>query len=99
MEACKAICAPRDDMHYYATIEEALNSADCLVICTEWELFWAPNFEDIKKKLITPLIIDGRNLHNPEDVEAAGNEYFGIGRGRSVTRTCTTRLVRLLHRG
>ena len=86
MDACEAIYGPRDDMHYCATKEEALDNADCLVICTEWKLFRAPDFEDIKKRLITPVIIDGRNLYNPEDMEAAGIEYFGIGRGRSVNR-------------
>ena len=87
MKACKAIYGPRDDMHYCATKEEALDSADCLVICTEWKLFRAPDVEDIKKRLITPVIIDGRNLYAPADMEAAGIEYFGIGRGRSVTHT------------
>ena len=87
MEACKAIYGPRDDMHYCATKEQALDSADCLVICTEWKLFRAPDVEDIKKRLITPVIIDGRNLYAPADMEAAGIEYFGIGRGRSVTHT------------
>lgn len=67
--------------------KEALDDADCLVICTEWNLFRAPDFEDIKCRLTSLLIIDGRNLYNPEDMEAAGIEYFGIGRGRSVTRT------------
>ncbi len=86
MEACEAIYGPRDDMHYCATKEEALDSADCLVICTEWMLFRAPDFEDIKKRLTAPVIIDGRNLYNPGDMEAAGIEYFGIGRGRSVSR-------------
>ena len=46
-----------------------------------------PEFEDIKKRLITPVIIDGRNLYAPAGMEAARIEYFGIGRGRSVTRT------------
>ena len=86
MEACEAIYSPRDDMHYCATKEEALDDADCLVICTEWKLFRAPDFEDIKRRLTSPVIIDGRNLYNPEDIEAAGIEYFGIGRGRSVNR-------------
>ena len=86
MDACEAIYGPRDDMHYCVTKEEALDSADCLVICTEWKLFRAPDFEDIKKRLITPVIIDGRNLYTPEDMEVAGIEYFGIGRGRSVNR-------------
>ena len=84
MEACEAIYGPRDDMHYCATKEEALDNADCLVICTEWKLFRAPDFEDIKKRLNTPVIIDGRNLYNPEDMEILDIEYFGIGRGRSV---------------
>ena len=83
----EAIYGPRDDMHYCATKEQALDDADCLVICTEWKLFRAPDFEDIKCRLTSPLIIDGRNLYNPEDMEAAGIEHFGIGRGRSVTRT------------
>ena len=86
MDACEAIYGPRDDMHYCTTKDEALDNADCLVICTEWKLFRAPDFEDIKKRLITPVIIDGRNLYTPEDMEVAGIEYFGIGRGRSVNR-------------
>ena len=76
-----------DDMHYCATKEQALDDPDCLVICTEWKLFRAPDFEDIKCRLTSPVIIDRRNLNNPEDMEAAGLEYFGIGRDRSVTRT------------
>ena len=76
-----------DDMHYCATKEQALDDADCLVICTEWKLFRAPDFEDIECRLTSPVIIDRRNLNNPEDMEAAGLEYSGIGRGRSVTRT------------
>jgi UDPglucose 6-dehydrogenase len=87
MGACESIYGPRDDMHYCATKEQALADADCLVICTEWKLFRAPDFEDIKCRLASPLINDGRNRCNPEDMEAAGIECFGIGRGRSVTRT------------
>jgi UDPglucose 6-dehydrogenase len=84
MEACEAIYGPRDDMHYCATKEEALDDADCLVICTEWKLFRSPDFDEIKRRLTSPVIVDGRNLYNPDDMEVAGIEYFGIGRGRSV---------------
>ena len=35
LEACESIYGPRDDMHYCATKEQALDDADCLVICTE----------------------------------------------------------------
>jgi UDPglucose 6-dehydrogenase len=71
-------------MRYCTTKEEALDDADCLVICTEWKIFWAPDFEELTRRLASPVIIDGRNLYNPEDMEAHGIEYFGIGRGRSV---------------
>lgn len=85
MEACQAIYGPRDDMHYCATKEEALDNADYLVICTQWRAFKAPDFEDIKRRLASPVIIDGRNLYNPEDMEAAGIKYFGIRHGRCDT--------------
>ena len=86
MGACEAIYGPREDMRYCTTKEEALEDADCLVICTEWKLFRAPDFEEVKRRLLTPVIIDGRNLYSPEDMEALDIEYFGIGRGRSVNR-------------
>ena len=86
MGACEAIYGPREDMRYCTTKEEALEDADCLVICTEWKLFRAPDFEEIKRRLLTPVIIDGRNVYSPEDMEALDIEYFGIGRGRSVNR-------------
>ena len=73
-------------MRYCTTKEEALEDADCLVICTEWKLFRAPDFEEVKRRLLKPVIIDGRNLYSPEDMEALDIEYFGIGRGRSVNR-------------
>ena len=86
MGACEVIYGPREDMRYCTTKEEALENADCLVICPEWKLFRAPDFEEVKRRLLTPVIIDGRNLYSPEDMEALDIEYFGIGRGRSVNR-------------
>lgn len=84
MKACERIYGQRDDMVYVDSKEAALDGADCLVICTEWKVFRAPDFEDIKSRLAAPLIFDGRNLYNPGDMAASGIEYFGIGRGQSV---------------
>ena len=55
-----------------------------LVICTEWKAFWSPDFARIKEALSQPVIIDGRNLYNPAQMEELGIEYYGIGRGRSL---------------
>lgn len=58
----------------------ALEGADALVIVTEWKEFRSPDFNAIKIKLKSPVIIDGRNIFSPELPRAAGLEYFGIGR-------------------
>jgi UDPglucose 6-dehydrogenase len=64
----------------------ALDGADALVIVTEWKAFWSPDFARIKAALRTPVVFDGRNIYEPRAVEAAGIAYYGIGRGRSVSR-------------
>ncbi|MCC7325470.1 MAG: UDP-glucose/GDP-mannose dehydrogenase family protein [Burkholderiales bacterium] len=58
----------------------ACDGADALVVVTEWQEFRSPDFDEIKRRLATPLAFDGRNLFQPAAVRAAGLEYFGIGR-------------------
>jgi UDPglucose 6-dehydrogenase len=57
-----------------------LDGADALVIVTEWKEFRVPQFEEIKAKLKSPVIFDGRNLYVPAQVRSHGLEYFAIGR-------------------
>ena len=84
LEACKKLFGTREDLVYASTKESAIDGADCLVICTEWKAFWSPDFEEIKSRLSSPVIIDGRNLYNPSYMQELGIEYYGIGRGLSV---------------
>lgn len=84
METCAAIYGDRDDMTYVQSKDEALIGADCLVVCTEWKAFWSPDFEKIKATLNEPIIVDGRNLYDPDYLAGIGIEYYGIGRGLSV---------------
>jgi UDPglucose 6-dehydrogenase len=58
----------------------ALDGADALLILTEWQEFRDPDFEDIRKRLRTPIIFDGRNLFEPAELRALGFEYLCIGR-------------------
>jgi UDPglucose 6-dehydrogenase len=58
----------------------ALKGADALAIVTEWNEFREPDFDRIKKLLSTPVIFDGRNLYNPDQIRAHGFTYFSIGR-------------------
>jgi UDPglucose 6-dehydrogenase len=61
---------------------DALNHSHCLVICTEWRAFRAPDFEELKERLLSPVLFDGRNIHDPERMEREGITYFGIGLGQ-----------------
>ena len=58
----------------------ALDDADALVIVTEWKEFRSPDFQDIKAKLRTPVVFDGRNLYDPKLIRASGLDYLPIGR-------------------
>jgi UDPglucose 6-dehydrogenase len=62
--------------HQYDT----LNDADALVLVTEWMPFRNPDFAQIKARLKTPIIFDGRNQYDPAALKALGFEYQGIGR-------------------
>jgi UDPglucose 6-dehydrogenase len=59
---------------------EALQSADALVIVTEWKTFRSPDFDQVKTLLKAPIVFDGRNLYEPEVMGELGFEYYGIGR-------------------
>ena len=58
----------------------ALKGADALAIVTEWNEFREPDFERMKKLLRSPVIFDGRNLYNPDQLKAHGFTYLSIGR-------------------
>ncbi len=51
-----------------------------MALITEWFLYRNPNFERMKKLLKSPIVFDGRNQYNPNEMERMGFEYFSIGR-------------------
>ena len=59
---------------------EALRGADALAVVTEWSEFRTPDFQKIKQLMKKPVIFDGRNLYNQEDLRKQGFTYYGIGR-------------------
>jgi UDPglucose 6-dehydrogenase len=84
MNETQRIYGTRADLNLMGTKESALNGADALVVCTEWNAFKAPDFDLIKETLNHAVIFDGRNLYDPAILEEQGIAYYGIGRGRSV---------------
>jgi UDPglucose 6-dehydrogenase len=69
-----------DTVTYAKDPYDALEGADALVIVTEWLVYRNPDFGRIKQLLKRPLIIDGRNLYEPDRMATLGFEYHGIGR-------------------
>jgi UDPglucose 6-dehydrogenase len=78
------IYGERADLRLVDEPMQALEGADALALITEWKAFWSPDFAAIRNRLTSPVIFDGRNIYDPRQVESAGLEYWGIGRGRSV---------------
>jgi len=58
----------------------ALTGADALVICTEWQQFRAPDFDEMALRMPGKLIFDGRNLYQPAKMKASGWSYMSVGR-------------------
>lgn len=69
-----------DVITYAEDAYDALQGADALVICTEWNEFRRPDFERMKAVLKAPLVFDGRNLYDPKRMAEMGFEYYSIGR-------------------
>ncbi|MCE7926700.1 MAG: UDP-glucose/GDP-mannose dehydrogenase family protein [Haliscomenobacteraceae bacterium CHB4] len=59
---------------------DALEGADCLCIMTEWQEFRSPDFERIAALLNDPLIFDGRNVYDLDQMKSLGFQYVSIGR-------------------
>jgi UDPglucose 6-dehydrogenase len=71
-----------DRVMYAADPYSAAHGADALAVMTEWLVYRNPDFERVRKLVRRPLLIDGRNLYDPERMATLGFDYHGIGRGR-----------------
>ena len=69
-----------DKIEYTNRVMDCLDGCDALAINTEWDMFRHPDFDEIKSKLKSPVIFDGRNLYDPEQLEKLGFTYYSIGR-------------------
>ena len=69
-----------DSVEYCDDMYEEMTGCDALVIITEWNQFRNPDFEKLKTSLKTPLIIDLRNIYDPEKMKKLGFQYICVGR-------------------
>ena len=68
-----------DNIEYCETEYDALVNADALLIITEWADFRSPNFDKMKKALVNPIVFDGRNIYDTNELNQIGFEHYGIG--------------------
>jgi len=69
-----------DRIEYAEGHLQALDRADALLICTEWQVFRNPNMADVKERLNAPAVFDGRNLYDLDTMRQHGFYYKSIGR-------------------
>jgi UDPglucose 6-dehydrogenase len=66
------------------TAYEAATGADALLILTEWEEFADLDLQRLNRELKYPIVIDGRNLYDPEVMAANGFTYYSVGRAAAI---------------
>lgn len=68
------------DVVFCRNAYDAMDSADCAVIVTEWNEFRALDLNRLKSLLRSPVVIDMRNIYEPAEMREAGITYHSVGR-------------------
>lgn len=86
MDKTKRFISP--PIYYASSTEEAIQDADCVFILTEWPEFINFDLKLFTLKMKTPILFDGRNCYNLDEVKLHGIEYHSIGRPSVVLEGC-----------
>lgn len=68
-----------DAVEYCQSKYTALVDSDAMILLTEWKEFKSPDFEEIRMRLKTPVLFDGRNQYDARQMEELGFAYYQIG--------------------
>lgn len=77
MDECRRIMG--NDVYYANDHYDALLNADALMLLTEWKEFRLPSWGVVKKAMKEPVLLDGRNIYDKEELIENGFTYFCIG--------------------
>jgi UDPglucose 6-dehydrogenase len=67
-------------VHYHRVNYDALRGADALLVITEWNEFRRPDFERMRQLMKQPVVFDGRNIYDPDEMRELGFTYYSVGR-------------------
>ncbi len=84
---CRRVKGVGDRVTYVDSEMQVLEGADALVICTDWDEFRFPDYEEMRRRMKSPVIFDGRNLYRLESMVEQGFTYYSVGREACVGDT------------
>lgn len=76
----EALYGQRDDLILCHDQYQAVQGAHALCLLTAWKQYWSPDYTRLHQTMLHPLILDGRNIYDPEYMKLQGFAYMGIGR-------------------
>src|SRR5580765_7180191 len=79
----------KSSVEFASNAYAAASDADALLILTEWEEFAALDLKRLRSQMKYPIVIDGRNLYDPEVMAASGFTYYSVGRSASSPEPAT----------
>jgi len=80
MKRTQEVLPPSAQMRYAASAEDAAHDADALLILTDWTEFGEMDLKKLRAAMRYPIVIDGRNLYDPQEMMENGLTYLSIGR-------------------
>lgn len=78
VENAKKVLPP---IAYADDVHDVLRGSDCVILVTDWEEYTYIAPSTFKKLMKRPVVIDGRRIYDPQEMVAAGIEYYGVGYG------------------
>jgi UDPglucose 6-dehydrogenase len=80
MERTKEVLEPGPRVQYVSDMYEAASDAHAVLVLSDWQEFAAIDLDRLRAALRHPIVIDGRNLFDPEVMSGKGFTYFSVGR-------------------
>ncbi|NWK82963.1 nucleotide sugar dehydrogenase [Acinetobacter sp. SwsAc4] len=80
LDEIKLMYGQRDDLILCENQYDAVKDVHGLCVLTAWKQYWSPEFKQLEQLMRHPLILDGRNIYDPDYVKAQGFAYMGVGR-------------------
>jgi UDPglucose 6-dehydrogenase len=80
MERARELLPPAKNMRYASDLYEAAKDADAVLILTDWKEFASIDMARLNRAMHFPILIDGRNLYKPHEMQSHGFTYVSVGR-------------------